>query len=263
MYQLGGKMNSDLERKRHYPVHKANKMIQQTSFNLSAQEYDLLQYIVMQIKKGDTELKAQEISISDFCKVANIRESGKNYTNIKKSLKSLADKSVWVELEDRTQLVRWIEDPSIEHGSGRIKIQLKKIWEPFLLELKEYYTVTTLQDTLPMKSVYGKRVYELLWSYLVNKKSAYIEFTIEELKKILLGEDEYLTKYRKFYDFKINVIEPAMADIRAFGNIDVNINYTKLGRSYNSIQFEITIKSAKDRIQSGINAENFFSSINE
>ena len=92
---------------------------------------------------------------------------------IKKCLKNLADKSVWAVIEDKTtgakreKFVRWIDDPEIEPGKAIVK--LKDYWSPYLLDLKERYTALLIQEMFPMKSIYGKRICELLKSYYVKK----------------------------------------------------------------------------------------------
>lgn len=251
----------DIENVRDYPVKKSNDMIQKVMFNLTAQEFDLLQYIVMQIKDTDLEFKPMEISIQKYCEIANIQAVGKNYENIKKSLKGLRDKSVWIEDFDGkgATLIAWIDAPvRIDYGSGTVKLQLSKVWEPYLLELKKRYTVTTMREILPMKSVYGKRMYELLKSYLHNKDdSAYVEFTVDELKKKLLG-DQWDKKYHNFKDFNAKVLKPAMRDLEQYGNLQVKMTMERMGRSYRYIYFGVKYKSIEKRMQVAQNEAEYF-----
>lgn len=252
---------ADVENIRQYPIQKSNEFIQKTSFMLSSQEYDILQYLIMQIKPNDKELKPYIFSIKEFCDVAGISDYGKNYERIKKSLKALADKSIWCDLpldNKRTRLVRWIEDPWIDKGNGEIEIELKAYWKPYLLALKEYYTVTTLYDVLPMKSVYGKRMYELLNSYLVNNQSAYVEFEIDEIKKILLGEEDAKKKYKDTSNFRKKVLDPAMEDLQNFGQLDVKMELKRSGRSYRYVKFYIEPKSGIDKAKSSKNSGDYF-----
>lgn len=250
-----------IEQEREYPVKKSNDMIQKVMFNLTAQEFDLLQYIVMQIRDNDTEFKPIEISIRKYCEIANIPAVGKNYENIKKSLKGLRDKSVWIEDADKkgATLIAWIDAPvRINYGSGTVNLQLSKVWEPYLLELKRRYTVTTLRETLPMKSVYGKRLYELLKSYLHGTDdSKYIEFTVDELKKKLLGED-WDKKYINFKDFNARVLKPAMKDIDKYGKLHVDMTLTRMSRSYKYINFGVMYKNVTKRLEVAQNETEYF-----
>ena len=100
---------------RHQTVVKANDLIQKSRFSLSVQQQKIVLYLISQISQFDTEFKLYEFSISDFCKVCGIDyESGKNYQDIKTAIKEIADKSVWIKLdEDEETLLRWIEKPYV------------------------------------------------------------------------------------------------------------------------------------------------------
>lgn len=250
-----------IDNMRDYPIKKSNEMVQKTMFMLTAQEFDLLQYIIMKIKDDDMELKPMEIPIKEYMEIANIPKSGKNYENIKASLKALRDKSVWVEDIDGkgATLVAWIDAPvRIDYGSGVVRLQLSEFWRPYLLELKQRYTVTTLRDVIPMKSVYGKRMYELLTSYLMNDKdSAYVEFELENLKKKLLG-DKWNKIYKNFKDFNAKVLKPAMRDLETYGDLDVQMTLRRFGRAYRYIDFAFRKKDANKRLQAGKNAKKYF-----
>ena len=251
-------MENEIKDIRNYPVKKSNIIIQNTICILKAQEFDILQYLIMKIKDDDDEIKPQIFSISEFCKVANIKAAGNNYNSVKDSLKALADKSVWVKFPDskKEQLVRWIEDPFITED-GEITVQLKKIWEPYLLDLKKRYTVTTLKETLPMKSVYSKRLYELLMSYTINNDLNLVEFSIEELKRFLLGE-AWEHKYKEFKHFNSKVIKAALREIDKFGNIHVKIEYRKKGRSVKFIKFKTEKKDVDSVINTYENRKKYF-----
>lgn len=251
---------NEIEKVQDYPVKKSNDMIQKVMFNLTAQEFDLLQYIIMQIKDNDLELKPIEISISKYCEIAGINKtSGKNYNMIKHTLKTLSDKSVWIDIGDnKEQLVRWTDLPIIDKDNGTVIVQLSRFWEPYLLALKERYSVTTLRETLPMKSVYGKRMYELLKSYLHGvDDSAYVELTVDELKKKLLGE-QWDKKYKEFKNFNLKVLKPAMRDIEEYGQLHVDMTLSRMGRSYKYITFGIMYKSIPKRMQTAQNEAEYF-----
>lgn len=251
----------NVENIRNYPVKKSNDVIQKTMCMLTAQEFDLLQYLIMQIRDEDTEIKEQIIDIKEFCRITGIKEAGDNYKNIKKSLQSLANKSVWTELplnKGREQLCRWIDDPWIDKGNGKVCVKLKKYWEPYLLELKKRYTVTTLKETLPMKSVYGKRLYELLNSYLMGQgNSAHIEFSIDELKIKLLGE-QWDKKYKEFKNFKLKVLRPALKDLDNYGHLQVSMTLKRVGRSYAYAYFDVEEKAFEKKLAAAKKEQEFF-----
>lgn len=245
-----------------YQVVKGNDLIQKAVFSLTSLEYDLLNFIIMKIKPDDTELKPQTIKIQEFCRVAGISETN-NYAMIRKCLKNLADKSVWAEIEDKTtgakreKLVRWIEDPEIE--PGKVTVQLKEYWSPYLLDLKERYTALLIQETFPMKSIYGKRIYELLKSYFMNSPGAKtIPFTIDELKRILFGNEEYKRKYTDVSNFRKRVLVPAMEDLKKYGDLNVTYSLRKEGYNYKYIDFHVSARTLDERIDAWEQEKRYF-----
>ena len=133
---------NDITEFRDKTVIKANELIQRSRFNLSLQEQKVILYLISQIEYADTDFKLYDFSIVDFCRVCGIEtDNGKNYINLKNTLKEIADKSVWIKLDDKREtIVRWIEKPYIDYGSGIVQIKLDKDMKPFLLQLKEKYT---------------------------------------------------------------------------------------------------------------------------
>ena len=94
-------------------VVKANELIQKSRFNLSLQQQKIVLYLISQITPYDEDFKLYEFSISEFCRVCGIDEtSGKNYQDLKAAIKEIADKSLWITLEDEETLLRWIEKPT-------------------------------------------------------------------------------------------------------------------------------------------------------
>jgi len=96
---------------RNYKVVKANDLIQKSRFNLKVQEQKILLYLISKIKPDDMELKEHTFQIQDFCMVCGLYEdSGANYNYIKQTLKDLRDKSIWVTLDDDSEMtLAWID----------------------------------------------------------------------------------------------------------------------------------------------------------
>lgn len=237
----GGFMDErQLTKQREYNVTKSNVLIQEARYNLSVQEQKLVLRLIQMIQPDDTEFKLYEFKIKDFCEICGIENNnGKNYINIKKTLKSLADKSYWFIIDDgRETPLRWIERPYIDRGSGTIQIKLDELMKPYLLKLKEFYTSYSLYNVISMRSKYAIRLYELLKSYQNLKEK---NLDIEKLKVQLLAE-----KYSRWVDLKRFVIEPALKEINLLSDIYVTYSLEKQGRQYKFILFRINNKEDVD-----------------
>ena len=237
---------------RNRTITKANDLIQKSRFSLSIQQQKIVLFLISQVTQFDTDFRLYEFSIVDFCKVCGIHyESGKNYQDIKNDIKDIADKSVWVKLNDEETLLRWIEKPYIDKKSGTIKIRLDEDMKPFLLQLKTNFTQYELLWTLHFKSKYTIRLYELIKSIHFKELESYTrEYKLDELKRLLDAET-----YKTWQAFKERVLIPAVDEINNYSDKNLTFEPVKHGRSVNSICFKIETKEAMERIKLHSNLE--------
>lgn len=230
---------------RNFPVVKSNYLIQKTRYDLSLQEQKLVLHLIQLIEPDDEEFKKYIFSIQEYCDVCGIdRTSGGNYQKIKKSLKTLSDKSFWLETDEKEILMRWIDKVEIYKRTGVIEIKLDKDLTPYLLQLKSFFTKYNYLYVMTMKSQYSIRLYELLKSY-ENFRGEGLVFKLEELRKILdLPEDKLI----RWVDFKRFVIEQAIKEINDLTDITVRYTPHKKGRSVREIQFNIFSKNEVEKI---------------
>ena len=228
-------------------VVKANVLIQKSRFSLSLQQQKIVLYLISKIQPSDEDFTEYEFSIPDFCRVCGIDyDSGKNYSDLKAQIKEIADKSLWITLEDEEEtLVRWIEKPYINKRQGIVRIRLDRDMKPFLLQLKEHYTQYQLVYTLRMKSRYSLRLYELIMSYFYNKLGTYSRtFSVDELKTLLDAE-----KYVRFCNFHSDVLKIAVSEINKYTDIDLEYKQIAKGRKTVAIEFTFSTKNAIERLR--------------
>lgn len=228
-------------------VIKANELIQKSRFSLSLQQQKVVLYLISQITPFDEDFKLYEFSIGEFCKVCGIDyTNGKNYIDLKNAIKEIADKSIWIRLENGKQtLVRWIEKPYIDDNSGTIQIKLDADMKPYLLQLKENFTQYELLWTLNFRSKYTIRLYELVKSIHYHELEVYSrEFELEELRRMLGAET-----YKTYQTFKTRVLEPSIEEVNSFSDKNVSYEPIKRGRAVVKIRLSISTKDTFDRIK--------------
>lgn len=230
-----------ISKSRDYQVVKANELIQRTRYGLSVQEQKSLAYVISMIKPTDTVLQEYEFDIQHFCKVCEIDyNNGKNYQNVKKTLKSLRDKSFWVELEDGTEtLCSWVNKVWCNKRSGKARIRLDDDLAKYLISLSEQFTQYELINTLPMKSQYSFRIYELMKSYAFARQKI---FDLEDLKKKLMAE-----VYNRYVDFRRKVLDVAMDEINRYTDLEVSYEPLKQGKKVTEIMFFIKKRDSYEK----------------
>jgi len=232
---------------RNKMVIKANDLIQKSRFDMSLQQQKIVLFLISQINPYDEEFKEYEFSVQEFCRVCGISAvSGKNYQDLRRCVKDLADKSVWVKLNgDEETLLRWIEKPYINNTSGQIRIRMDEDMKPYLLQLKDNFTRYELIYTLYFKSKYTIRLYELIKSIHFHELEEYHRvFSLAELRKTLGGDT-----YPEYRDFKRRVLDIAVNEINAYSDKQVSYTPLKKGRTVEAIEFTIKTKSIMERLE--------------
>lgn len=223
----------DIEQQREYQVVKANEIVRNAKYDLNAMELKILNYIISKIKPTDTELQEYSFSIKEYCQVCGIDyQNGKNYQNVKKSIKQLRDKSFWLQDKNGNDiLIGWLQKVRINKSNGKITVKLDDDMQKFVVGMLNNYTQYTLLLTLPMRSSYSIRIYELLKSYSFTKQHT---FDLEDLKKKLGA-----THYTRFADFRRKVLEIAIKEINFYTDIEINWKPIKKGKAVIQIDFDI------------------------
>lgn len=239
----------ELEKARFAMVVKSNDLIQKSRFELSTLQQKLVLFLASKIKPYDDDFYLHEFSIAEFCTVCGINdESGGNYSAIKKAIKEIADKSMWITLANGQEtLVRWIEKPYINPKSGTIKIRFDKDMKPFLLQLQDNFTQYELVWTIQFKSKYSIRLYEFIKSIHFNKFEAYERIlTVEELRKALGAEDVH----KEWKNFKARVLEPAINEINEYSNQTIEYLPIAKGKAVEKVWIKITTKDYVEALKS-------------
>lgn len=222
-------------------VRKSNYLIQKSRFSLSLQQQKILLYLISKIQPNDEEFKLYDFSVSEFCRVCGIdMTNGKNYIDVKNAIKSIADKSIWIKLDQDTDtLLRWIEKPYLNQKSGTIRIRLDEDMRPYLLQLKRDFTQYELLWTLYFRSKYSIRLYELVKSIHYHDTAQYIRtYPLETLKELLGAET-----YKTYQTFKCRVLIPAINEINKYSDKVVSYTPIKQGKSVAKIELAVSSKS--------------------
>lgn len=238
----------DIASQREYRVVKSNEIIQKARYDLSIAELKSLAYIFSKIKPNDTEIQDYTFSIKEYCQVCGIDYmNGANYIYVKKSIKSLRDKSFWLLDENGNEiLVGWLSKARINKGSGKITVRLDEDIQKYVIGLFDNYTQYELLSTLPMKSSYSFRIYELLKSYAFTKQHI---FDIDDLKRTLTAEN-----YVNFKDFRKKVIEIAVKEINLYTDLEISWEPIKNGNRVVQVRFDIKQRDTWGRYLAGSRA---------
>lgn len=253
---------------RNQMVVKSNDLIQKTRFSLTTEQQKLVLYLISKIKPTDENFQEYEIKILDYLVLTGIEKNGKSYQSIKDSIKALADKSTWVETENRGEvLIRWLQKVRIDKEQGTIFVRIDEDLKPYLLQIKENYTQYELVFTMMLKSKYSIRAYEYFISKHFNKLVPYsFKVDIEEFKKRVGAE-----RYNNYKDLNTRVIKPIIYELNEYTDKNISIEPIKEGRKTKYLNVKIETKEILETLNLRVKIEHsltggqlsFFSDIDE
>ena len=247
MIEKPNQNNTELMNKRLKSFRKSNDFIQKFITKMDRFELKLADYIMANAYYAEDSPLEYTFSISDFCKVAGISDSGNNYENIKSAIRKMRAKAEWAKCPDGSGdevLVGMISKAIISKRKGTVHLWLDEDMRRFVFEAKKAweekgipYSKFLLLYMLPLKSRYARLLYELLKSWETGGERW---FTISQLQ-------EYLgSNYDRYPDFRRYALDIAVDQINQYTDIGVTYEPIKEGRSYKYIMFYIRTKSNKE-----------------
>jgi plasmid replication initiation protein len=213
---------------------KSNKLIE-TSYTLGAREQFFVLFLISQISQNDTEFREYRINHSKIAQLMNFdgRRRVANKEDVFKMMNNLNTQPIrFMEGEEEVQVV-WITSLRYNKRTGEYTFTFGKELKPFLLQLKEHFTLYNIGSVVHL-SGHSIRIYEVLKRHHFKKEP--VTLTIVDLKFWLKIEK----KYPEYYEFKRWVLEPSREELEKY--TDIRFTYReaeKEGKRIISLEFTI------------------------
>ena len=186
----------------------------------------LIRSAIMQVVRGDEELKPYIITVNELSELLNVPASN-IYRDIDDITDDIISNPVFVREIKEGRTIGFIKIPWVTKCEYKadvgVAIKLNEELKPFLINLKEHYTQYTLGEVLAMKSVYAIRIFEILQSKMMSgnlpRNGTNIILSVQELRECCDCED----KYKAFGDFKKRVVDKAVSEINRVTYYDITL----------------------------------------
>lgn len=196
------------------------------------------------LKPGYAEICITAQEFADFIEISACNF----YRDAKKIAESLTTKVISIETTGGWLVTSWFS--SIEYKNGIIYANIDGKLLPYLINLKEKFTIINLSYVSQMTSSYAIKLYQLLVQYK-NIGSRII--AINKLQSILgIKAQKSLQKYKHF---KQKILEISQREINAKTDIAFDYDEIKQNRKVISLKFTITNK-ANNQITSSQQEQN-------
>lgn len=219
--------------------------------NLNTVASDIFYILISQIKNEDLIFNKYKISITELEKVMsnNGNKTRINRQTLHEAAKALMNKQIEVFTDKEDLYAHWFETIIVNREKGFIEVKISDTLKDHLLKL-EKYVKGDLHSFLKLRSSYSKVLYVMLCKDLNMKTNSY---TLTELYEIL-GVSDSLKKI--YSNFKNRALQTSIDEINEKTDLTVNYEQIKMGRTIDSIKFNIKKKRVKkdQGSASGVNA---------
>ena len=160
------------------------------------------------------------------------------YRDLATAVEKLYERDVKIKMPNGDILqTRFVQ--SIVWSPDRLQIQVKFADDikPYLSELKSNFSSYKLKHIVQLTSIYAIRLYGWLVSW-ASQNQFYKELEIDDIRDKL----ELENKYQAIGEFKRRVIEPAIRQINANTDFELDVSYKKIKREIRWIQFRFNQK---------------------
>jgi plasmid replication initiation protein len=236
----------DLKDAKNYPVVKSNTLIE-AKYKLSLNEQKIMYILISQIKPDDEVFKIYSVKIKDLMDILDI-DNKFYYSALRGLLRGLKKKEIIIEnlnFKGHFLDMNWLA--SAEYvGDGIIELEISQKLKPYLLQLKNHFTVLELNNILKLKSIYSIRLYELLYAkycYYGKKRIRFV-FSIKELKGMLGLK---VNQYSAVINFKQKVLDTAAIELKEKSDFYFEYKTIKTGRAITDIEFFVINKEKQQK----------------
>jgi len=211
-------------------------------------EQKIILLCIAKIKKGTQKSGKKEESPLKFSFTAKeIKEFlnlDSNSAGIYTELKTIADKLTRhrICIQNGDDFCFIVPIPFCEYKKSIFTIRFDRVMEEYLLELKDRFTVYSIENIRTLRSNYSIRIYELLKSYeWLGEKL----LELDDLKKMIgiksfsKENNEWQDLYFRYADVKRRVIVPSQKELLEKTDIYFEFEEIKTGRKVTGLKFKI------------------------
>lgn len=213
-------------------VTKHNSLIE-ASYKLTLNEQRLVLSCIAQLdpRKPLPKDNIFTVTAREFAKTYELNEKIA-YKELEDASKNLYERDIKTYDGKYRERFRWVYFVQYHDGDGKVTMGFSPCVIPYLTMLHERFTSYNLKQIAGLKKSYSIRLLEFLTQF---KSTGKILIDLEKFKERLDLKNEY----KRFYDLKRRVIEPAIKELREKSDLVINWRPIKgdIGKKTKQLEF--------------------------
>jgi plasmid replication initiation protein len=211
-------------------VTKHNSLIE-ASYKLTLNEQRL---VLLCIARLDTRKPLPKdnlftITAKEFAETFGIEEKHA-YKALDEAASALYERDIKTYDGKYRERFRWVCGVQYHDNEGKVTLGFSSWVTPYLTMLYERFASYKLKQIAGLKSVYSIRLLEFLTQFKATGK---LLIDLDRFKERL----ELKNEYKRFYNLKMRVIEPAVKELREKSNLDIDWKPIKSGKTIKQLEF--------------------------
>lgn len=211
-------------------ITKHNSLIE-ASYKLSLNEQRL---VLLCIARLDTRKPLPKdnlftITAKEFAKTFGIEEKHA-YEALDEAASSLYERDIKTFDGKYRERFRWVCGVQYHDNEGKVTLGFSNWVTPYLTMLHERFSSYKLKQIAGLRSVYSIRLFEFLTQF---KSTGKLLIELDRFKDRL----EIKNEYKRFYNLRMRVIEPAVKELREKSNLEINWKPIKSGKTIKQLEF--------------------------
>lgn len=228
-------------------VAKSNELVPKLA-RYDLQELRLIAFCLAHYDSRKPENKRFTARVEDLAKIFPSMDEKSAYDVIEKSVDEINRKPIKFRDDDGRFYSVWFSGFKYREKEGVFEFAISQLLEPYLLELKERFSMYRLGDVHQFRAASSWKLYEHLNAH---KYSGAWHVSIDDLKMVFGAEE----KHDRFDSLRQRLIDPAVAEISEKSNLAISYVKERAGRKVASLRFFIETKD-KDYVSTPENQKN-------
>lgn len=227
-------------------VGKSNALIE-ASYRLSVQEQRIILAAISQVRRDEvvTDEVMYSIEVRSLADLADISVNDA-YKECKAAALRLKRRDIRIEQEPNSTkkkpkvlITGWVQTIAYIDAEARVELRFTKDILPYINQLSSNFSLYRLKNVAQMTSAHAIRLYEMIVRWYTTGSRC--EIAVADLKKELMIEKDY----KRLFDLKKRVINPAIKQINQHSDLHVSVGYRRTGRRVTHVQFEFQSKRSR------------------
>ncbi len=214
---------------------KTNPIIN-ARFDITTVQMKVFLKIIATIDQSKSDISEVQISVAELQKFVG-RTSKNIHKYLQDELVKLKQRNIYFEDENIRLDTNLLSSIIYYKKQGYFTFEIPKALKPFLLQIKENFTVLDIRNMLFLESIYAMRFYEYCKEF---ERFKTFEIDVEELKERFGIAD----RYKNYFDFKLKVINQARTELMKNSELYFDFDEIKEGKKVIRLRFTI-IKNNK------------------